>query len=79
MSDYVAALKLDVSSNFSYSSSQGHTYNKSNSKTSIDGYTLVEYSNIGGGDHVIYIGYIKNYMNYKYDDRGYLLIPKDQE
>ena len=54
------------------------TSGKQSSDASINGYTLVEYTNIDGGEHTITIGYRKDTSAHNNDDRGYLLIPKDQ-
>ena len=80
--DYVIVSNLDetITGTTAYNSSlvKGHTYNKSNSGTSISNYTLVEFSGIDEGEHRITIIYRKDWVTNKNDDRGYVLIPKEQ-
>ena len=54
------------------------TYGQSSSNTSISGYTLVEFTNLGKSDHKITIMYRKDTSQHNYDDKGYVLIPKQQ-
>ena len=85
--DYVTISKLDTP--YTGSSSQGysqdsqsyvyaHTKGKSNVGTDLGSYTKVEYNNIDGGLHTIYVYYTKDGSGNDFDDRGYILIPKDQ-
>ena len=85
--DYVTISKLDTP--YTGSSSQGynqysqsyvyaHTRGNSNGGTDIGSYTKVEYDNIDGGEHTIYVYYTKDISGNSYDDRGYILIPKNQ-
>ena len=80
--DYVVVSKLDTAlstaSNSSHSSVYAHTDDKATSNTSINGYTLVEFTNIDGGAHRISVGYYKDSSQNSNDDRGYVLIPKNQ-
>jgi hypothetical protein len=46
--------------------------------TSLNNFKEVVYNNIDGGEHTITITYRKDGSQSSYDDRGYLLIPKDQ-
>ena len=69
--DYVTVSNLD-------SSTVKASASYSNSGTSIGSYTKVTYSNIGGGSHRITIKYRKDYSVHSGNDRGYLLIPKNQ-
>ena len=79
--DYVMVSQLDKDLT---SGSTGSTYmkastsGKQNSSTAITAYTLVEYTNIPEGEHVITVAYRKDMSVNNGDDRGYLLIPKDQ-
>ena len=79
--DYVMVSQLDQDLT---SGSTGSTYmkestsGKQNSSTAITGYTLVEFTGIDEGEHVITIAYRKDSSVNNDDDRGYLLIPKDQ-
>ena len=41
-------------------------------------YTQVTYTGLGGGDHFICIDYRKDSSVNNGNDRGYVLIPKDQ-
>ena len=85
--DYVTISELDTP--YTGSSSQGsaqysqsyvyaHTRGKSNGGTALTNYTKVEYDNIDGGEHTIYVYYTKDGSENDYDDRGYILIPKEQ-
>lgn len=84
--DYVTISKLDTP--YTGSSSQGynqysesyvyaHTRGRSNGGTALTNYTKVEYDNIDGGEHIIYVYYTKDSSGNNNDDRGYILIPKD--
>lgn len=54
------------------------TAGKQTSGTEISSYTLVEFTGIGGGEHCITIMYRKDSSTNVGDDRGYVLIPKEQ-
>lgn len=81
--DYVMVSHLDqtITQNTSYSDStlvKSHTKGNSKSGTAISNYTLVKFDNIDGDKHRISIIYRKD-GSYNYgDDRGYVLIPKNQ-
>ena len=83
--DYTTISKLDTpytgsssqgSSQYSQSYVYAHTRGKSNGGTGVNSYTKVEYDNIDGGEHTIYVYYTKDSSENNYDDRGYILIPK---
>ena len=85
--DYTTISKLDTpytgsssqgSSQYSQSYVYAHTRGKPNGGTDIGSYTKVEYDNIDGGLHTIYVYYTKDSSGNNYDDRGYILIPKEQ-
>lgn len=80
--DYVVISNLDAElSNNPASTSTGvksHTSNNQKSGTSISDYTLVEYTGLDGGEHRITVVYRKDSSSANGDDRGYLLIPKNQ-
>lgn len=85
--DYTTISKLDTpytgsssqgSSQYSQSYVYAHTKGKSNGGTDVNSYTKVEYDNIDGGEHTIYVYYTKDGSGNNYDDRGYILIPKEQ-
>jgi hypothetical protein len=71
--DYVIVYELD-----STSSQKMSTSNKQNGGTSLSSYTKVTFNNIDGGSHRITIEYKKDSSGNSNDDRGYLLIPKNQ-
>ena len=81
---YVMVSELDqpMTENSSVSDTtivKAHTQNNHQQGTSIDDYTLVEFDNIDRGNHVITIIYCKMpYASTVNDDRGYVLIPKNQ-
>lgn len=54
-----------------------YTVSNKSSVSDISGYTLIEFSGIGGTEHTIRIGMV--YHNNSGTNRGYMLIPKDQE
>ena len=81
--DYVMVSQLDksITNNTSYSdytSVKGHTRGKQQSGTTIDKYTLIEFTNIDGNEHRIQVIYQKDSSSNSGDDRGYVLIPKNQ-
>lgn len=81
--DYVMVSQLDKEITGSTSSSdstlvKATTQNAPNQDTSINGYTLVEFTGIDKGVHRITIVYRKDSSGNNNDDRGYVLIPKNQ-
>ena len=81
--DYVMVSQLDttITSDSSYSDTtlvKAHTRGKQSSTTSISGYTLVEFTEIPEGKHRITVLYRKDSSASSGDDRGYVLIPKEQ-
>ena len=81
--DYVMVSQLDttITSGSSYSNTtlvKAHTRGKQSSTTSISGYTLVEFTEIPEGKHRITVLYRKDSSGNSGDDRGYVLIPKEQ-
>ena len=81
--DYVMVSQLDktITSGSSYSDTtlvKAHTRGKQSSTTSISGYTLVEFTEIPEGKHRITVLYRKDSSANSGDDRGYVLIPKEQ-
>lgn len=80
--DYVMVSQLDtdINNDTAYSNTtlvKAHTRGKATSGTALSNHTLVEYTNIDGGTHIITIVYKKNASSHNYDDRGYILIPKE--
>lgn len=80
--DYVMVSQLDqtIDNNTSYSNTtlvKAHT-RTSNSGTAIDNYNLVKFAEINGGAHRITVVYRKDSGGNQNDDRGYVLIPKNQ-
>lgn len=80
--DYALAMDLDVDATAApYYGSTGvkaSTYGKSSAETGVADYVKVEYTGIDGGNHFICIVYRKDNVYSAGDDRGYLLIPKNQ-
>ena len=80
--DYTLAFNpdVDVTSNPSYSTSgvKAHTRGNQQSGQTIGNYTQVTYTGLGGGDHFICIVYRKDSSVNNGNDRGYVLIPKEQ-
>lgn len=80
--DYVMVSQLDKeitgSSTSTSSTVKASTKDKSNSGTGISAYTLVEFTGIDGGSHRITVVYRKDGSGNNNDDRGYVLIPKEQ-
>jgi hypothetical protein len=74
--DYVMVGELDTEP--TTTSNKANTSGKQVAATAISNYTLVEYTNIGGGEHRITIIYRKDNSSNSGDDRGYVLIPKEQ-
>lgn len=81
--DYVMVSQLDktLAYNSSYSDTtlvKAHTRGNQKSGTTINDYTLVEFTDIPSGSHRIQIIYRKDSSANSGDDRGYVLIPKEQ-
>lgn len=80
--DYALAMNLDVDVTSQPSSGstgvKATTYGKSSAGTSAADYVKVEYTGIDGGSHFICIVYRKDSVYHAGNDRGYLLIPKNQ-
>lgn len=81
--DYTLAFNLDVdvTSNPSYTTSgvKAHTRGNQQSGQAIGNYTKVTYTGIDGGSHFICIVYRKDSSVNSGNDRGYVLIPKQQD
>lgn len=83
MYDYVMVSQLDGDLNASDGIEEGgdiyaSTYGNTNSDVTLDGYTLVEFTNIPSGVHTITVGYRKDSSDSSGTDKGYVLIPKYQ-
>lgn len=81
--DYVMVSQPDqtIDNNTSYSNTslvKAHTSGSQNSGTAISSYQLVEYTGLNSGKHRITILYRKDSSASDGDDRGYVLIPKNQ-
>ena len=81
--DYVMVSQLDKTLTYSSSYSdttlvKSHTRGNQQSGTALSNYTLVEFTNIPSGSHRIQIIYRKDSSTHSGDDRGYVLIPKNQ-
>jgi hypothetical protein len=80
--DYIMVSELDqtITSSIAPSSAavKAHTQGIQNSGTDLSNYTLVEYTGIDGGAHRITVIYRKDSSQNSGDDRGYVLIPKNQ-
>ena len=79
--DFVVVSNLDCTltqSTVSGTNVKMTTKGNQNSGTSINAYTLVEFTGIGGGDHRITVMYRKDGSVDNNDDKGYVLIPKNQ-
>jgi hypothetical protein len=82
--DYVMVSQLDktIIGSTSYSNTtlvKAHTRGNQKSGTAIVDYTLVEFTGIDGCEHRITVVYRKDSSSNSGDDRGYVLIPKEQE
>ena len=73
--DYVLVSNLDTD----ISSVKTSTCGNQKSGTSLSSYTKVTFTNIGGGQHRIMVVYKKDYSQHSNDDKGYVLIPKNQD
>jgi hypothetical protein len=81
--DYVMVSQLDKTLTYSSSYSdttlvKAHTRGNQQSGTALSNYTLVEFTNIPSGSHRIQIIYRKDGSQNSNDDRGYVLIPRNQ-
>jgi hypothetical protein len=79
--DYVVVSNLDCtlsSGTTGGTSVKITTKGNQQSGTAITNYTLVEFSDIDDVEHTIQVMYRKDSSNNSGDDRGYLLIPKEQ-
>jgi hypothetical protein len=81
--DYVMVSQLDkaITNNSNYNDTtliKAHTRASQSSGTTLSSYKLVEFTNIAEGEHRITVLYKKDGTGNNNDDRGYLLIPKDQ-
>jgi hypothetical protein len=81
--DYVMVSQLDQTITGSTSDTnttlvKASTKGKQNGTATISGYTLVEFTGIDGGEHRITVVYRKDSSGDNSDDRGYVLIPKEQ-
>ena len=81
--DYVMVSQLDKTLTYSSSYSdttlvKAHTRGNQQSGTALSNYTLVEFTNIDGGSHTIQIIYRKDSSVDNNDDRGYVIIPREQ-
>ena len=76
MPDFIIAGKLDQTA--SRSVYQVRDFGRNTSGADISKYKKVMYSNINRGQHFIEILFSKNASTNSYQDRGYLLIPKNQ-
>lgn len=82
--DYVMVSQLDqtITGSTTYSDTtlvKAHTRGVQKSGTTISNYTEVKYTNIDGGSHRITILYRKDSSSHSGDDRGYVLILKNNE
>ena len=79
--DYVVVSNLDATLTNSTTSGTAvklTTSGKQTSGTAISNYQLVEFTGIDGGEHRISVMYRKDSSTASGDDRGYVLIPKEQ-
>lgn len=80
--DYLVVSHLDASLATNPSSTdsnvKAHTSSKQNSGTTLSSYTLVEYTSQDYEEHLITVVYRKDNSTASGDDRGYILIPKNQ-
>lgn len=72
--DYVNVYDLDGANTI-----KATTKGKSNSGTTLSSYTLVEFTNLDGREHTIKIVYLKDSSGNSGTDRGYLMIPYNQD
>ena len=81
--DYVMVSQLDktINNSSSYSNTtlvKAHTRGNQQSGTALSNYKLVEFTGIDGGEHRITVVYRKDGSSASGDDKGYILIPKNQ-
>ena len=81
--DYVMVSQLDktINGNTSYDDTtlvKAHTRDNQQSGTLLSSYTLVEFTGITSGEHIITVVYRKDSSANRGDDRGYVLIEKTQ-
>ena len=80
--DYVIVSELDkeivVNDGSTIKYTTANEYNASEGVVGVSGYKSVVFENIDGGLHRISIMYRKDTSGSYYDDRGYVLIPKNQ-
>lgn len=79
--DFVVVSNLDCTltgSTTSGSNVKMTTSGRQNATTAISGYTLVEFTGIDKGNHRITVMYRKDSSVNSNDDKGYILIPKNQ-
>lgn len=81
--DYVMVSQLDttIENGTSYSDTalvKAHTRAAQSGGTAISSYKLVEFTEIGGGEHRISVLYRKDSSGDSGTDQGYVLIPKEQ-
>ncbi|MBR0321670.1 MAG: hypothetical protein IIX08_04705, partial [Bacteroidales bacterium] len=76
--DYVVVSNLDVDITSSTSGFKMTTSGNQQSGTSLSSYTEVTFTNIGGGQHRIMVAYKKDHSVDNGNDKGYVLIPKNQ-
>ena len=81
--DYVMVSQLDqtINNDSSYNNTtlvKAHTRRNQQYGTALSNYKLVEFTGIDGGEHRITVVYRKNSSQSSNDDRGYILIPKNQ-
>jgi hypothetical protein len=72
--DYVDVYDLDSSSTI-----KATTKGISTSGITLASYTLVEFTNLDGGEHTIKVVYKKDSSSHSGTDRGYLMIPYNQD
>jgi hypothetical protein len=77
----VSQLDQTINNNSSYSDTtlvKAHTRGYQQSGTALTNYRLVEFTGIDGGEHRITVVYRKDSSAASGDDKGYILIPKNQ-
>lgn len=82
--DYVMISELDktITGSTSYSDSslvKGHTRGSQTSSNLISGYKAIQFTDIDGGSHRITVVYRKDGSDYSGYDKGYVLIPYNQQ
>ena len=77
----VSQLDKTINNNSSYSDTtlvKAHTNGYQKPGTALYDYKLVEFTGIDGGEHRITVVYRKDGSSASGDDKGYILIPKNQ-